>query len=264
MSQTRASSPRADRQGREETPQDHPEEVQVRRSDGSGRDAERTKEKILLAARKEFAAKGFDGARVDLIAQQAHISKRMLYYYYTNKAGLFRAVLEQQVALRYPDSEYAPDDLGERLTLWFKNAFNDPEWVHFLIWEGLRIKRGRVEATEGRLKNFQLRVEKVRHDQEAGTLSAELDPSFLALAFSAMITFPFAFPQLTYFITGLFPTEKVFQKKQEAFLQAFAKALQRADDPCDIVNQPDSPTALASTVASIDGFLPNDPDSLTS
>lgn len=228
----------------------------MRNSDGSARDAERTKEKILSAARKEFSAKGFDGARVDLIAQRARVSKRMLYYYYTNKAGLFRAVLEQQVALRYPDSEYAPDDLGQRLNLWFQNTFNDTDWVNFLIWEGLRIKRGHVEATEGRLKNFQLRVEKVRHDQEVGALPSEIDPSFLALAFSAIITFPFAFPQLTYFITGQFPTEKSFREKQEVFLHALAKALQPqgAEASHDNPVQADAHSVVVATNSGRDGL----------
>lgn len=235
----------------------------MRNGDGSARDAERTKEKILAAARKEFATKGFDGARVDLIAQRARVSKRMLYYYYTNKAGLFRAVLEQQVALRYPTSEYAPEDLGERLTLWFETTFDDPEWVHFLIWEGLRVKRGRVEATEGRLKNFQLRVEKVLHDQELGALPTDIDASFLALAFSAMITFPFAFPQITYFITGLFPTEQAFREKQEIFLHAFAKALRQAasNEACDDTDTAGGQKALAAINADLQAVSSHESDS---
>jgi AcrR family transcriptional regulator len=58
------------------------------------RDSDRTRAAILAAATREFARHGLDGARVDRIADQARTNKRMLYYYFGNKDGLFLAVLE--------------------------------------------------------------------------------------------------------------------------------------------------------------------------
>jgi AcrR family transcriptional regulator len=58
------------------------------------RDADRTRQKILAAAADEFARKGFAGARVDLIATTSGANKRMIYYYFTSKEGLYTAVLE--------------------------------------------------------------------------------------------------------------------------------------------------------------------------
>lgn len=58
------------------------------------RNADRTRAAILAAATKEFAAHGLGGARVDRIAQAAGTNKRMLYYYYGDKEGLYLAVLE--------------------------------------------------------------------------------------------------------------------------------------------------------------------------
>jgi AcrR family transcriptional regulator len=88
-----------------------------RRIDGSRghgtRNSEQTRARILAAARKEFARKGFDGARVDAIAQRAQTSKRMLYYYFGTKAGLFRSVLENHVISRKPTFTDAPEDLTE-------------------------------------------------------------------------------------------------------------------------------------------------------
>jgi len=49
---------------------------------------------ILEAAKKEFAEKGFDGARVDQIAAVAQVNKQMLYYYFDNKDTLFTHVLQ--------------------------------------------------------------------------------------------------------------------------------------------------------------------------
>jgi TetR/AcrR family transcriptional regulator len=48
---------------------------------------------ILVAAREEFCEYGFDGARVDRIAENAAANKRLLYHYYGNKEALYSAVL---------------------------------------------------------------------------------------------------------------------------------------------------------------------------
>ena len=64
----------------------------------SGRDPVRTRERILRAARREFVAKGFAGARVDAIARSAAVNKRMLYHYFGDKEALYRAVLREGIA----------------------------------------------------------------------------------------------------------------------------------------------------------------------
>ena len=51
--------------------------------------------RIVAAAREEFAKRGFAGARVDQIARRAGVNKRLLFYYYHSKRGLFQAVLAQ-------------------------------------------------------------------------------------------------------------------------------------------------------------------------
>jgi TetR/AcrR family transcriptional regulator len=57
-------------------------------------DPARVREKILKHATDEFARIGFEGARVDRIAERCRLSKNMLYYYFKSKEGLFVAVLE--------------------------------------------------------------------------------------------------------------------------------------------------------------------------
>lgn len=58
-------------------------------------DPERTRANILAVATEEFAANGLSGARVDAIAERTRTSKRMIYYYFASKEGLYLAVLEQ-------------------------------------------------------------------------------------------------------------------------------------------------------------------------
>ena len=62
------------------------------------RDRERTQSEILDVATKEFAEHGYSGARVDEIAERTRTTKRMLYYYFGSKEGLFVAVLERAYA----------------------------------------------------------------------------------------------------------------------------------------------------------------------
>ena len=49
---------------------------------------------ILEVATREFADKGLAGARIDVIAAAMRTSKRMIYYYFGSKEGLYVAVLE--------------------------------------------------------------------------------------------------------------------------------------------------------------------------
>ena len=58
------------------------------------RDPAATRQRILAAARAEFARLGLGGARVDAIAARAKANKRMLYHYFGGKRDLFLAVLE--------------------------------------------------------------------------------------------------------------------------------------------------------------------------
>lgn len=61
-------------------------------------DPEGVKRDILAVATKEFADKGYSGARVDEIAAKTSTSKRMIYYYFGDKEGLYVAVLEAAYA----------------------------------------------------------------------------------------------------------------------------------------------------------------------
>src|SRR2546429_9276239 len=59
------------------------------------RDADGTRADIPAIATEEFAKKGLSGSRVDEIAERTHTVKRMIYYYFGSKEGLYRAVLER-------------------------------------------------------------------------------------------------------------------------------------------------------------------------
>src|SRR5437588_7932587 len=62
---------------------------------GRAHDAEGAREAILNAAEQVFAEHGFDGARVDAIAETAGYNKSLIFQYYGDKLGLYTAVLKR-------------------------------------------------------------------------------------------------------------------------------------------------------------------------
>lgn len=57
-------------------------------------DPEGTKRDIIAVATEEFSQRGLSGARIDEIAAKTRCSKRMIYYYFDSKEGLYLRVLE--------------------------------------------------------------------------------------------------------------------------------------------------------------------------
>ncbi|WP_425049844.1 alpha/beta hydrolase fold domain-containing protein [Psychromarinibacter sp. S121] len=75
---------------------------------GWKQDPDAVRGNILQAAREVFAERGLSGTRVDEIAARTRTSKRMIYYYFTDKETLYRAVLEDAY-LRMREGEDALD-----------------------------------------------------------------------------------------------------------------------------------------------------------
>jgi TetR/AcrR family transcriptional regulator len=184
----------------------------------------RTRERILSAALKEFAAHGFAGARVDAIARRADINKRMLYHYFGNKEKLFRAILRQKIAERRAWAGNLSSDPAERLPFWFKTACNDADWIRLLEWEALQGDGQKVIDEKERLAVAAGWLKRLRQRQARGELSSEFDARHLALAMQSLTMFPLAFPQLTRHIMGRTIDDLKFQRAHAAFLEKFAAA----------------------------------------
>lgn len=61
------------------------------------KDAKSTEQLILDAALREFAAKGFDGARTATIAAEAGVTHAMLHYYFRTKEQLFQQIFRSKM-----------------------------------------------------------------------------------------------------------------------------------------------------------------------
>ena len=67
---------------------------------------------IVEVATREFSEKGLAGARVDMIAEATKTSKRMIYYYFGSKEGLYIKVLEEAYSrIRHIETDLHLEDL---------------------------------------------------------------------------------------------------------------------------------------------------------
>ena len=192
------------------------------------RNPQRSRERILAAALKEFAVKGFAGARVDFIARRAAINKRMLYHYFGNKQHLFREVLRLKMAERQAWAENLSGDPAESLSFWFEAACKDRDWVRLLEWEALQGDAEMVIDEEQRQAATARGLERIRQRQARGQISAEFDPRHVMLTMRSLTMFPAAFPQLTRLIMGRPASDPKFRMERTEFLRQFAAAFRPA------------------------------------
>jgi AcrR family transcriptional regulator len=113
-------------------------------ADSRAQDPDGVRRDILAVATVEFADKGYSGARVDEIAARTRTSKRMIYYYFGDKQGLFIAVLEAAYAsIRAIEAKLDLDRLPPvaalrkmaEFTFTYQNAH--PEFVRLVIIENI-------------------------------------------------------------------------------------------------------------------------------
>jgi TetR/AcrR family transcriptional regulator len=191
------------------------------------RNPERSRERILSAAFKEFAAKGFAGARVDAIARRAGINKRMLYHYFGDKEALFRHVLRRKMAERRTWGIATPDEPKESLPFWFDLACKDLDWIRLLEWEALQfVDKPLIDEDHRRTASAEA-VDRILRRQKLGFVTDAFTPNEILLAMISLTWFPVAFPQLTRLITGRSAFHGDFQTAQRDFLRRFAKAFSR-------------------------------------
>ena len=109
---------------------------------------EATRADIIAAATAEFVRSGLDGASINVIASKTKTSKMMLYYYFGNKAGLYRAVLEaayEKMGRAGPQEELGAlpplDALQRYAERHFEAHFRNSDFVRLVMAENLNDAR---------------------------------------------------------------------------------------------------------------------------
>ena len=124
-------------------------------SEARKNDPEKTRENILDVATSEFAELGLSGGRVDAIAEKTRTSKRMIYYYYGSKEGLYLAVLEKayrKIRSLEADLELADKPPEEALRQLISSTFDhdehNPDFVRLVSIENIHHAMHMKRSTE--------------------------------------------------------------------------------------------------------------------
>ena len=167
--------------------------------DGRTNDPDRTTADILAVATREFADKGLAGARIDEIAAATRTSKRMIYYYFGSKEGLYVAVLEEAYRrIRSIESELHLEDLPPEDALRKLVGFTydyqlaNPDFIRLVMTEN--IHRGEFLAQSRSIQ--QLNVPAIdavttvyQRGVQAGVFRNDVDPVDLHMSISALCFF---------------------------------------------------------------------------
>ncbi|OZI38062.1 TetR family transcriptional regulator [Bordetella genomosp. 10] len=119
------------------------------------RNAAATRERILAVASKEFATRGYDGARIDAIVARCKISKNLVYHYFASKEALFIEVMERAYgAMRERQNELSLSgedpvaDMRELVVKTVQHFIDQPDFIQLLSTENLHkaahIRKSRV------------------------------------------------------------------------------------------------------------------------
>ncbi len=166
---------------------------------GRTNDPARTMAEILAVATHEFADKGLTGARIDEIAAATRTSKRMIYYYFGSKDGLYLAVLEEAYRrMRAIESDLHLDDLPPREALirlvefTYDHHRNNEDFIRLVMSEN--IQRGdylRQSTTIQQVNSNAIRSVQAVYDRGVaeGVFRAGLDPVDIHSAISAFTFF---------------------------------------------------------------------------
>lgn len=141
---------------------------------------------ILQAAVRQFAEKGYDGARVDRIAEEAGVNKALLYYHFQDKERLYGRVL-MDVILRTVDAvtektqqaETAEDKLRSYITTLIRSIGGNRYFAPMVMRE---IAGGGATLPADAMEQFARIIKVLRGILEQGQASGEfkpIDPLFL-------------------------------------------------------------------------------------
>jgi AcrR family transcriptional regulator len=159
-------------------------------------DPEGTRRNIIEVATREFAQKGYAGARVDEIAARTRTSKRMIYYYFGSKERLYLAVLEAAYSdIRRTEATLDLDRLPPERALAKLVAFtfdyytHHPEFVRLVMNEN--IMNGAHMARSKAIGKLNVTVidalrRLVARGRKGGVFRRDIDPLELHMSISAL------------------------------------------------------------------------------
>jgi len=174
------------------------------------------KERLIEAAAHAFAELGYAAANVRHIAQAAHVTKPMLYYYFGSKEGLYRAVCEAagaRLATELAAATATSGTLRERLhrlaVVYAERALGTSALAAFAA----SVLAGRAPdapqvATLLRQHHLEALLTATRNARTGGELAAGVEPALFSQVFHGALSALFDGPAV--------PTGRHLERAREA------------------------------------------------
>ena len=154
---------------------------------------------LLSAAEKLFLKHGFERVSARQIAAAAGTTPAMIHYYFDNKLGLFRAMLDAAIA---PLREQVAGLLSQRdgaldipsLIAAHMRTVATHSWIPVFILNEVLVERGRFRTTfirEIASRQLSLVVELLEQGRASGAFRQDLNPKLAALSLLSLCMFPF-------------------------------------------------------------------------
>lgn len=156
-----------------------------------------TEEQILEAAFSVFQEKGYAGARMQEIADQANINKSMLHYYFRSKDKLFQKIFQESIRNFFPQifkvlnaDTSLEVKVGSLVETYYGMFRKQPHLPGFIIHE--------MNQHPQRFKDFmgligveipQAFIKQIRSEIESGTIK-KIDPRDFVINTIALCVFP--------------------------------------------------------------------------
>jgi TetR/AcrR family transcriptional regulator len=208
-----------------------------------GRNPEVTRNRILEAATRAFAQNGFEGTSLGEILIKAKVSKRMVYHYYGNKEGLYRAVHihQWQVLFEWFAQELipglgagkTPPDLRELLlksvAIFHDFSATHQKFIRLMMWDGLEGGRVSQSIWKDIRGPLYFRMEElVKGAQNSGLIAQTLEANHLVVSFLGAISFYFGYAPSLSDIYGKDPlSETALEERKQQTLELFRQLLQK-------------------------------------
>jgi TetR/AcrR family transcriptional regulator len=194
-----------------------------------GNDPAKTPDRILAVAVREFASKGYAGARVEQIAKRAGVNKQLLYYYFGGKKPLYEAAV-REAARRSSESWADLADLpytDRMAALALRQTENAPlaVFARIMLWESLQQPAGSAQGDRTTANPWSYGRAEVKAAQSRGDLQPHLDTELLTLLLAAVLQLPSMSAQAVRALTGMGPHDAELLKRHANFLRDFMTLL---------------------------------------
>ncbi|MQY20641.1 TetR family transcriptional regulator [Nocardia macrotermitis] len=134
-----------------------------------------TRERILAAAKAEFARYGVAGARINRIAAAAHASKDRLYAYFAGKEELYAAVTAQWVTDTTAETALDAEDIPAYIGRLFDHYLRNPNDARLQAWAD--IERTEIPEAADAIRNaVGPKLIEIRRGQSAGLITDTFHP----------------------------------------------------------------------------------------